>query len=126
MIADRYVLVVRQERVVGPELTADIHCVMNAGVEIRVIADFRRQMQCACRCVVHVRLDLGTMRFVAQERRQRAAQAGSHRGLEREHLVQPAARERRRDLARQKPSDGRQVQNSVADRDTGARLLARA
>ena len=63
MIADRHVLVIRQQRVVGPELTADVHRVMNAGVEIRVIADFRRQMQCARRCVVHMRLDLRTMRF---------------------------------------------------------------
>ena len=68
VVADRDVLVVRQQRIVGPELTADVGCVVNADVEIRVIADLRRQMQRALRYVVQMRLDFRPMRSVAEER----------------------------------------------------------
>jgi hypothetical protein len=45
MIADRHMLVVRQEWIVRPEDLADIGGVMDAHVEVGVIADPRREMQ---------------------------------------------------------------------------------
>src|SRR4029077_12832544 len=52
MITDRYVLVVRQKRIVRPEDLPDICGVMNAYVEISVIADTRWKMHDALRCAV--------------------------------------------------------------------------
>ena len=49
VIAHRHVFVVRQQRGVGPELPSDIGRVMDAGIEIRVVADRRRQVQRAIR-----------------------------------------------------------------------------
>ena len=53
MIADRHVLVVRQQRVVGPELLADIGRVMDADIEVGVVADRApagaSQSEAACR-----------------------------------------------------------------------------
>ena len=43
MVADGHVLVVREQWIVGAELASDVHRVMNAGVEVRVVADPRRQ-----------------------------------------------------------------------------------
>ena len=39
MIADRHIFVVGKQRIVGPELPADIGRVMDADVEIGVVAD---------------------------------------------------------------------------------------
>ncbi len=54
VIADRDVLVIRQQRIVGAELAPDVGCVMNTDVKIRVVADVRRQMHlhsdALCRC----------------------------------------------------------------------------
>ena len=47
MIADRHPFVVRQQRIVRPEQLADIGRVVDADVEIGVVADARRQVQ-AC------------------------------------------------------------------------------
>ena len=45
MIADRHVLVVRQERLVGPELAAGVGGVVDADEEVGIVADRRRQVQ---------------------------------------------------------------------------------
>ena len=45
MIADRHPLVVRQQRVVGAEQLADVGRVMDADIEVGVVADRRRQVQ---------------------------------------------------------------------------------
>ena len=42
MVADRHPLVVGQQRVVGPEQLADVRRVVDAGVEVGVVADARR------------------------------------------------------------------------------------
>src|SRR5206468_7225843 len=39
VVTDRHIFVVGQQRVVGPELLADIGRVMNADVEVSVVAD---------------------------------------------------------------------------------------
>jgi hypothetical protein len=44
VIADRHIFVVRQQRIVGPELLADIGRVVDADVEIGVVADDARQV----------------------------------------------------------------------------------
>ena len=45
MITDRHIFVVRQKWIVGPENLADIGGVMDAHVEVGLIADPRREMQ---------------------------------------------------------------------------------
>ncbi len=52
MIADRYMLVVRQQRIIRPEDLPYICGVMNAHVEIRIVADTSWKMQDALRCAV--------------------------------------------------------------------------
>jgi hypothetical protein len=43
VIADRHPLVIREERVVGPEHAANIGGVVHRGVEVCVISDLRRK-----------------------------------------------------------------------------------
>ncbi|MNC80286.1 hypothetical protein D3C75_1330330 [compost metagenome] len=45
MIADGHMLVVGQQRIVGPEQPTDVHGVVDAGVEVRVVADAGGQVQ---------------------------------------------------------------------------------
>ena len=47
VIADRNMLVVRHQRIVGPEQLAGIGGVVDAGEEIRVVADRRRELEAA-------------------------------------------------------------------------------
>ncbi len=70
VIADGHVLVVGQQRIVGPEQPPDIQRVVDAGVEIRVVAD-RARAGAACRrrrgC------SIGSQRRAASRRPRRAA-----------------------------------------------------
>ena len=58
MIADRYVLVVRQERIVGPEDLSDIGGMVNADIEVGVVANAGRKMHDAvCRAMQQAAAD---------------------------------------------------------------------
>ena len=61
MIADRHELVVRQQRVVGPELLADVGGVVDPDIEVGVVTDARRQMDVAVRGTVETALDLALL-----------------------------------------------------------------
>src|SRR6476660_65616 len=39
MVADGHIFVVRKQRIVGTELLADVGCVMDADIEIGIVAD---------------------------------------------------------------------------------------
>ncbi len=78
MVADRDVLVVGQQRVVGAEQAADVGRVVDAGVEVGVVADARRQAQCCSLA--------GGSQPAARPRRAR----GAHRGQQRAETADAA------------------------------------
>ena len=71
MIADRYVFVVRQQRVVRAEQVAGVGGVVDAGEEVGVVADGGRKLETAIDGVVNEtgaqRFDLPTVRAVGVE-----------------------------------------------------------
>ncbi len=78
MVADRDVLVVGQQRIVGAELAADVRRVVDARVEVGVVADARRQVQGAVGRRMEPGLHLGLAgRAGGQERAETAAQGAA-------------------------------------------------
>ena len=67
MIADRHIFIVGQQRVVGPELPADIGRVMNADVEIGVIADQAGHVEPDLALADQLRLDVVAIALVGQQ-----------------------------------------------------------
>ncbi len=88
VIADRHVFVVRQQRIVGAEQLADIGGVIDAGVEIGVIANVERQMEFAVARAIEQRFDRRLLAAIGQQFEQRVAQgrhalrAASEQGVE--------------------------------------------
>ncbi len=86
VIADRHIFVVRKQRIVGPELLADVGRVMNADVEIGVVADEAGDMKSDLALTDKLRLDVVPISLVAQELAQgggeaRAAPRGRARAM---------------------------------------------
>ncbi len=131
MVTDRHVLVVRQKWVVGPELLADVLGMVDADVEVGVVADLRWQMQCAGGRLVQERSDpaaFGTA--LAEQLGEGCAQGAARRGAEREQRVEASARGglgrcsgRAREQVRGEQS--RQIQDGIANRDAGPRRALR-
>ena len=66
MIADRHIFVVRQQRIVGSELLADVGRVVNADVEVGVIADQAGHVQPNLGLSDQLGLDIVAVAFVAK------------------------------------------------------------
>ena len=112
VVADRHPTVVRQQRVVGPEQPADRRRVVDARVEVGVVADLAGQAELDVRLPVQG----GPPRRGLLAAR---AQAGADRG------AQPATRLRigahdGREVRRGDQSGRLEIQQRVADRDAGA------
>ena len=67
MIADRHIFIVGQQRIVGPELLADVGRMMNPDIEIAVVADQARHVQPYFAVADEVRLDVVAIAFVGQQ-----------------------------------------------------------
>ena len=67
VIADRHIFIVGEQRVVGPELPADIGRVMDADIEIGVIADEAGHMQPDFALADQLRLDVVAEALVGQD-----------------------------------------------------------
>ena len=85
VIADRHIFVVGQQRIVGPELLADIGRVMDADVEIGVVADQARQVHVDFALADQMDLDIVAIALVGQQfatvaRAVRAGRGGRARG----------------------------------------------
>ena len=74
MIADRHIFVVGQQRIVGPELLADIGGVVNADVEIGVVADQAGHVQPHLALSDQVHFDIVAIALVGQHFGQSLAQ----------------------------------------------------
>ena len=74
MIADRHIFIVGEQRIVGAELLADIGRVMNADVEIGVVADEAGHVQADLALPDQSRLDIVAIALVGQDLRQLLAQ----------------------------------------------------
>jgi hypothetical protein len=71
MIADRHIFIIGQQRAVGPELAADIGGVMDADIEIGIVADRRGQMERAvCDAACSDGSTAARLRRVGQQLRQ--------------------------------------------------------
>ena len=80
MIADRHPLVVRQQRVVGAEQLADVGGVVDADIEVGVVADAGRQVHRAVGGRVQQRLDPALLWRACGEQLARAGRAGPGAG----------------------------------------------
>ena len=67
VIADRDIFIVWQQRIVGPELLADIHGVVNADVEISVVPDEARHVHSCLGLADQLRLHVIAVALVAQD-----------------------------------------------------------
>ena len=67
MVADRHIFIVRQQRIVGAELLADIGRVMNADVEVGVVADEAGHVEADLGLADQLRLDIVAVAFVGQQ-----------------------------------------------------------
>ncbi len=135
MIGDGHVFVVGQQRVVRAELPPRVGRVMDAGEEIGVVADARRQVHRAIGGAEQQPLADGLEpRAVGtagvQQLRDRLPQRAPRPGAEREQRIERiAARglggEPGVALEQARLGGGSEVENLVPDRDAAARALAR-
>ena len=70
MIADRHIFIVGEQRLVGPEQPADVGRVVDADIEIGVIADQRGDVHPDFALADQPRLDVVAVALVAQQLRQ--------------------------------------------------------
>ena len=122
MIADRHIFVIGQQWIVGPELLADIGRVVNADVEIGVVADEAR----------HVHPDLASGRPAAARRRRGIARRDSSstgaarrsplcaRGRARASAFSTGCARSSRQSSSSSSAIAGEVEHIVADRDAGA------
>ena len=121
MIADGNVLVVRQQRIIGTELLADIGGMMNADVEIGVVADMRRQVQRAGFRSMQARLHLVPVRIaLCQQFGQPQPQSPPRSGTECQEGIERRTGSglgspRRLACKEARGESSRQVQNLIAD-----------
>ena len=64
MIADRHIFIIGQQGIVGPELLADVGGVMNADIEIGIVADEAGQVHGRAVLPAQVRLYRRAMQFL--------------------------------------------------------------
>ena len=122
VITDRHMLVVRQQRLIGAELLADGFGVMDAGIEIGVVADPRRQVQRAVDGVAQRAVD-AAVGVGVQQCEQRPAQRAAWDRPQRQQRVK-----RRADrgfggaqrVALEQVERGAEIDDLVADRDPAA------
>ncbi len=88
MIADRDMLVVGQQRLVGAKLSADIGGMMNADIEIGVVTDRAGQMHGRAGPGPQMRFDHAARRLIRQQARQPAPQCAGILGATREPVVE--------------------------------------
>jgi len=65
MIADRHIFIVGQERIVRSELASDVYRMMDADVEIRIVADCSRHVERTLDRASEVRSEPIAMRSIA-------------------------------------------------------------
>jgi hypothetical protein len=130
VIADRHIFVVGQQRRVRPEDAADIHRVVYAGIEIRVVADLRREMHDGVARVEQEALHTRALgRALLQKGRKSAPQGAALVHMACQERVQRrlcgALAGRCRFAGKQSRCEARsEIENPVADGDTRARLTA--
>ena len=93
VIADRHIFVVGQQRIVGPELLADIGRVMDADVEIGVVADQARHVHPNLALADQLRLDFVAIFFLGQQFGQAQAQRVLRPGPARQPSVEHRLRQ---------------------------------
>ncbi|MNN25742.1 hypothetical protein D3C81_1392280 [compost metagenome] len=135
VVADRHVLVVGQQRVVRAEQLADVLRMVDADVEVGVVADARRQVHAAGQLRLQQRraevFQALVFRAVAgQQFEQALAQGPARRGAEGEEGVQGFAAGRARGFAgraMEQPgvAGDLEVEDVVADGDAAAWRVAR-
>ena len=130
MVADRHVFVVGQQRIVGAEQLADVGGVVDAGVEVGVVADGGRQLQPAIGGAMQQLSRSGSIRARSGRRRSicdsacrsaaRGARPSANSGLSvsRRPASAAAPRARRRTGRLER---GAQIEDLVADRHAAAR-----
>ena len=130
MIADRQPFVVRQERIVGAEQLADSGRMMDAGIEVGVVADRRWQVHRAVGRTVQQALHSGP--FGRAHRQQLEELQAKRPAWLRPQTQQPVqlwaggSGHRSSSLTREEPGcrGGGEVEDLLADRNTGARAAA--
>ncbi len=120
MIADRHPLVVGQQGDIGAEQLADIGRVVDAGVEIRVVAHARRHVQDAVRGAVQQGSPL--LRTLGQQRADRLAQRPARSRAQRQEGVERSpgadlAGGLRLALEQARVVERAQIEDHVPDRD---------
>ncbi len=125
MIADRHIFVVGQQRIVGAEQLADIGGMMDADIEIGVIADPRGQMQRDRGAVMQRGFDVFAIALVAQKLRQALAQLIAILRRQGEEIVEGRLTRRASCFLGQEARDGGQIEHALANGDADALLAPR-
>ncbi len=115
MIADRHMLVVGQQGIVGPQQLADIGGMMDADIEVGVVADHHRQMQGAVSRRVQHRRDVVFVARVTEQGRQALAQGDPLARRQPQQRVQGRLRRRLDHGGGQVAPDAGQVEDLLAD-----------
>ena len=128
MVADRHIFVVGQQRVVGAEQLADVLRVLDADVEVGVVANPRRQVQFALAGRVQRGLQRSLVRAVFRQQFQQAlAQGDTGAATQGEEGVERAAAsgfDSRAGFAVEQAGSqyGVQIENGITDGDTATAL----
>ena len=120
MRADRHIFVVREQWVVGAELLADVGRVMNADVEVRVVADEAGHVHPDLALPDQLRLDIVTIALVAQQFLETQAQGSLRLMTPRQPAVQHRLRQVVPPVFVEEVGDRGEVEHEIADRDAGA------
>ena len=120
VIADRHVFVIGQQRIVGAEQFADVCGVMNADIEIGVIADAERQMQCAFMGRAQEWQDPQPHAVTRQQGKQRMAQRAPVAGGQGKQRIERGLRQRRAHRHGQVVCQPGQIEHMITDRGSNA------
>src|SRR3954452_19625485 len=115
MIADRYIFVVGQQRLVGPELFADVVRVMDADIEVGVIADEAWNVQPDFALSDQLRLDVVAKALVGQELGQTQAKLPLCLRSARQPCVEHRLRQILAPLLVEQIRDSRKVEHIIAN-----------
>jgi hypothetical protein len=124
VIADRHVLVIGQQRIVGAEQFADRGGVVDADVEIGVVADAERQVQRAIGDRVQAGQHAQAHRVAGQQREERVAQGEPVGRGQGEQRVEHGFGQSRGHRLRQPGGKFGEIEHVIADRGADARCAA--
>ncbi len=119
VVADRHIFVVGQQRAFGPELATDIGRVVDADVEVGVVADQAGHVHPHLALADQARLDIVAVALVAEQLGKAQPKVAMGVPAARQPAVQDGLGEIAAPALVEQVGDGRQIEDVVADGDAG-------